>query len=454
MRSALFFLFITSWYLGNAQISENATEIFNRAQELHRPVLLVFSGSDWCPNCMRLKKEILNDPAFLDYAKDNMLLLNADFPQRKELSDKTIQQNEALADKYNPGGAFPHLVLLEPDQSLMATITYSKQSAEALLDQLKLFIDIPVAPLKEYKRRIPAMGSFFEFIIVDAYNREAQAWNIINDCIAEVVRIENLISEWQNESEVSRINENAGIAPVQVPAELYSLIERSIKMGDLTQGAFDITFQGLGQLWRFDGSQAEPPDSSKIALALKLIDYRKIQLLDSNKVYLPEEGMAISFGGIGQGYAVDKIKDMLLEEGIENFVVNSSGDIFAHGNKADGSPWKIGIANPFDKNEIIRWLELDNRAVVTSGDYEKYFEYQGVRYAHIIDPKTGWPTKGIVSCSVISSHTEIADALATSIFVLGKEVGLDLIDQLPNTHCIIIDEDQSIFYSKELKPRK
>jgi thiamine biosynthesis lipoprotein len=228
------------------------------------------------------------------------------------------------------------------------------------------------------------------------------------------------------------------------------LIERSIRIGDLTQGAFDITFQGLGDLWRFDGSQTVPPVDDSIKARLEKIGYKKIQLLDSSKVLLPEKGMAIGFGGIGQGYAVDKVKALLLSRGIQDFVVNSSGDVFAHGQRADGSPWKVGVADPEDKEFIIRWLEVDGKAVVTSGNYEKYFEHDGIRYAHIIDPKTGWPTQGILSVTVISPNTEVADALATALFVLGKDVGIDLVNQLPDTHCIIIDDKKHVSYSRKL----
>jgi thiamine biosynthesis lipoprotein len=147
---------------------------------------------------------------------------------------------------------------------------------------------------------------------------------------------------------------------------------------------------------------------------------------------------------------VDKVCDLLRKKGYEDFVVNSSGDVYASGYRADGKPWKVGVANPFNKKEIIRWLEVKNKAVVTSGNYEKYFEYKGDRFAHIINPKTGWPTRGIVSATVISPFTEIADAFATSVFVLGIDLSLDLINQLPETHCIIIDDKNNVYYSQEL----
>jgi len=433
-----------------AQPIEDASEAFKIAEENNKPVLLVFSGSDWCQPCIRFKKEVLDDSAFLNFAKNKFVILKADFPQRKQLSENIFEQNEALAEKFNPQGYFPRIVLLDQNQSLISTIHYTKQSASEFIFQIESLLSKTV--LREYKKRIPAMGSFFEFTIVDTDKNEAQTWELFAECINEVNRIEMLISEWINTSQVSTINKNAGIKAVQVDAELYQLIKRSIQVGNLTQGAFDITFHALDGLWKFDGSQSEPADSSAIRLAINKVGYQKIQLLDSNRIYLPTKGMSIGFGGIGQGYAVDQVRDLLIKKGVENFVVNSSGDIYASGLRADGSPWKIGIANPFKKEKIIRWFNVDGKAVVTSGNYEKYFEYKGIRYAHIINPKTGWPTQGIVSTTVINPYTEIADALATAIFVLGVDVGLDLVNQLPDTHCIIIDAKKNVYYSQELIP--
>jgi len=443
-------LFISILLSLEGQVYNDGIEAFENAKQNNYPVLLVFSGSDWCQPCIRFKKKVLDDSVFVGFAMDNLVVLNADFPQRIKQTEALVKQNEKLAELYNPQGYFPHIVLLDQNQSLISTIPYTKQSASEFIFQIESLL--PKTVLREYKKRIPAMGSFFEFTIVDTDKNEAQAWESIAECINEVNRIEMLISEWINTSQVSEINKNAGIKAVRVDAELYQLIKRSIQVGNLTQGAFDITFHALDGLWKFDGSQTEPADSSAIKLALNKVGYQRIQLLDSNRIYLPIKGMSIGFGGIGQGYAVDKVRDLLIKKGAENFVVNSSGDIYAFGLRADGSPWKIGIANPVKKEEIIRWFNVDGKAVVTSGNYEKYFEYKGIRYAHIINPKTGWPTQGIVSTTVINPYTEIADALATAIFVLGVDVGLDLVNQLPDTHCIIIDAKKNVYYSQELIP--
>lgn len=433
-----------------AQYFEDATLAFNKAKQEKLNVLLIFSGSDWCRPCIKFKKDVLDDSVFAAFSKDRIVVLKADFPQHKILSDKIIHQNEKLAESYNSEGAFPKILLLDSEKQILATIPYAQQNTAEFISQIKYLLPKPV--LKEYKKRFPAMGSFFEIILVDSVKNEKKDWNYINQCIDEVNRIEELISEWKPDSQVSLINQNAGIKPVTVSEELYRLVQRSIEFGKLTQGAFDITFHALDGLWKFDGSQTKPPDTLSIKKALTKVGYQKIQLLDSSRVFLPEKGMSIGFGGIGQGYAVDRLRNLLHKNGIYNFVVNSSGDIYAQGKRSDGTAWKIGVANPFNKEEIIRWLSVDQKAVVTSGNYEKYFEYKGKRYAHIINPKTGWPTQGIMSATVISPYTEVADALATSIFVLGIDVSLNLVNHLPGTECIIINDKNKVYSSDNLIP--
>jgi len=442
------FLLLTVAGVASAQIIEHADEAFRQAKREKLPLLLVFSGSDWCRPCIAFNKEVLENPDFIAFCRNRVVVLKADFPQHQIQSEEVVKRNEKLAEKYNQEGAFPKILLLDKENQVIATIPYSRQNANDFLEQLQVLL--PGSTLNEYKKRFPAMGSFFEIIVVDSADHEEYVWDHINQCIAEVNRIERLISEWDPASQLSLVNKNAGIKPVVVSEELFQLIKRSIEFGKLTQGAFDVTFHALDGLWIFDGSQTKPPDSLLIRKALTKVGYQKIQLLDSNRVFLPEKGMSIGFGGIGQGYAVDRLRNLLIKNGIRNFVVNSSGDIYANGKRADGSDWKIGVADPFNKEEVNRWLNVDQKAVVTSGNYEKYFEFEGRRYAHIINPKTGWPTQGIMSATVISPYTEVADAMATAIFVLGVQVSLDLVNQLPGTHCIIVDDKKNVYYSHDM----
>ena len=267
----------------------------------------------------------------------------------------------------------------------------------------------------------------------------------------EFIRIEKLISSWDSTSQTSLINKNAGINPVKVDKELYQLIKRSIKISKLTEGAFDITTHCLSKLWRFEGQNTKLPESNDIEAKLSLVDYRNIQLNDTiQSVFLTKEGMSVGFGAIGKGYAVNKAVAVLQKMGIKAGVVNAGGDLRAWGNKPDGSSWKVGIKDPNDAANIYSWLDVQDMAVVTSGDYERYFMYEGIRYAHILNPKSGWPSTGIKSVTVICKDAELADALATSVFVLGKEKGIELINQLNQIEAIIVTDENEFITSLDL----
>jgi len=430
--------------------TNNKKEALRIAQEEGKSILLVFSGSDWCNNCMRLDKEVLQQSSFQAFAKEELVVLHCDFPQRKRLEKAVVQQNEAIAEQYNPEGAFPKVLLLDAAFEPIHEIKYRRQTADQFLQKVQEYLPQKVEP-KEFRKRVPLMGSFFEFVIVST--DEKAAWTAINTCIAEAKRIEQLISEWQPTSEISRVNQAAGKDTVVVSEEVYGLIERGKALGDLTQGAFDMSFLAYYDYWDFSQSTVAFLDSNRVDSLQRLVDYTKIQLLDSNQVFLPE-GMKIGTGGIGQGYAVDKIKALLLGKGFKNFVINSSGDVYARGQRADKTSWRVGVASPLDRDKIVKWLPVENLAVVTSGTSEKNFEYEGKTYGHIINPRTGFPIQGIQSATVLSSHTEIADALATAVLVLGTKVGLHLINQLPDTECIIIDKEQKTHYSDGLQEQK
>jgi FAD:protein FMN transferase len=429
-----------------AQPAGDESEAFAKAKELNRPVFLVFSGSDWCVPCIRFEKEIMSDTSFINYSDENLIVLVADFPQKKKLPPEIISQNDKLAEKYNPKGLFPHLLLLSPDGNVITTFWYDHQTAGEFIGQIKKALPA-TGGLKEFRSSAKLMGCGFEFTIVDSANSE-RGWKLIQESIDEVRRIEYLISEWIDTTEVSRLNANAGKAPVKVCPELYELIRRSIKISELTQGAFDISFAGVGKLWKFDRDKPVMPDSAAVKQALGLVGYNQIILMDSSKVFLPKPGMKIGFGAIGQGYAAEKVKQMLLDKGIASGVVNASGDLAAWGIRPDGSQWKIGIGDPANPAKVLLWLPVKDGAVSTSGNYENYFEINGVRYSHIIDPRTGYPAIGVQSVTVIGPNDELADALATAVFVMGVDTGIDFIQQLPGYYCIIIDDQNKIHYSQ------
>jgi|TARA_R100001460_G_scaffold36245_4_gene69584 thiamine biosynthesis lipoprotein len=294
------------------------------------------------------------------------------------------------------------------------------------------------------------MGSRFEITVIAKNSTEAN--NYIDMAVGEISRIEKLISSWDPASQTSEINRNAGIKPVKVDEELFTLIGRSVEISKLTDGAFDISFASMDKIWKFDGSMTEMPSEEAIKQSVEKVGYQNIILDPENfTVFLKLEGMKIGFGAIGKGYAADKAKILLMERGVDAGIINASGDMNSWGNQPDGEFWKVAITNPMDKNKAFALLPLNENAVVTSGNYEKYVTFNETRYTHIIDPRTGYPATGIISATVFAPKAEIADALATSIFVMGREVGIDFINQLPKIECIIIDEKGEVFTSKNIE---
>ncbi|MAM18429.1 MAG: thiamine biosynthesis protein ApbE [Gramella sp.] len=294
------------------------------------------------------------------------------------------------------------------------------------------------------------MGSRFE-ITVTAENPE-KANQYIDTAVSEIQRIERLISSWDPASQTSEINRNAGIKPVVVDPELYNLISRALKISEITDGAFDISYASMDKIWKFDGSMSSMPSEEAIRNSVSKVGYQNIILdPEDHSVFLKKEGMKIGFGAIGKGYAADKAKDLLRSQGVTAGIINASGDMNTWGTQPNGDTWKVAITNPLNKEHAFALLPLEDRAVVTSGDYEKFVKFNGVRYSHIINPKTGYPATGIISATVFAPKAELADALATSVFVMGIETGIDRINQLPGIDCIIVDTNGKVHTSKNIK---
>jgi thiamine biosynthesis lipoprotein len=300
-----------------------------------------------------------------------------------------------------------------------------------------------------YKEKDILMGCSFEFTVVA--EDEISAGRYIDMARSEIKRIESIISSWDNSSETSMINKNAGIKPIAVSEELFNLIERAIKISKLTNGAFDISYASMDKIWKFDGSMKEMPSPELIKKSITHIDFTNIELdHEKNTVFLKNKGMRIGFGGIGKGYAADKAKELLVKNGVTAGIINASGDLKTWGIQPDGKDWMVAIINPLNKKKVFSWLPVKNGAVVTSGNYENYVTFNGQRYSHIIDPRTGYPSKGILSVTIFTSSAEIADALATSIFVMGVDAGLDLINQLKGIECVIVDANNKIISSNNI----
>ncbi|WP_348771761.1 FAD:protein FMN transferase [Maribacter sp. MMG018] len=306
---------------------------------------------------------------------------------------------------------------------------------------------------QNYLRTLKLMGSRFDITVVA--NDSVTANGYIDDAVAEIKRIEKLISSWDKDSQTSEINKNAGIKPVKVAPELYALIKRAINISKLTDGAFDISYASMDRIWKFDGSITVMPSEEEIKSSVAKVGFQNIVLNDEQRsVFLKLPGMKIGFGAIGKGYAADMAKKLLMDKGVVAGIINASGDMNTWGKQPNGDDWKVAITNPLNKNKVFALLPITNGAVVTSGNYEKYVNFNGKRYSHIIDPRSGYPSSGIISVTVFAPKAELADALATSVFVMGKEIGLDRIDQLPKIECIIIDDKGNISKSKNIEIEK
>ena len=303
-------------------------------------------------------------------------------------------------------------------------------------------------PVREFRREVRLMGSAFEFIVVAAEDRGE---TLLDAGVREVQRLEYLLTEFSETSQTALINRTGGGTPVAVEPEVYALLQRCVTLSKLSQGAFDITAGALKKLYNFKGETLQWPDTSLREKTLQATGFQHIRFFDDCRVALAKTGMRIGFGAVGKGYAADRVRAIWRSEGVQSGVINASGDLTAWGARTDGSPWKVGIADPADPARILLWLPVDGGAVATSGDYEQFFDYCGVRYTHNIDPKTGIPVRGVKSVTVISPSAELSDALATAVFVMGPDAGLHFLKQIPETYGLVIDADNRIYTSKNLK---
>lgn len=294
------------------------------------------------------------------------------------------------------------------------------------------------------------MGNQFEISVVA--DDEAWAFERIEEAIHEIRRIEKLLTTYDEQSETNRINQAAGLGPVQVSLETVQLIQRAIRISDLTQGAFDLTYGSVDKrLWNFDETMTALPDTKTAKRMVRLINYRNI-IVDpqAQTVFLKEKGMRIGFGGIGKGYAAEMAKKVLKAAGVKSGIVNASGDLTVWGVQPNGEAWTIGIVDPNFSNKIFSYLTVTDMAVATSGNYEKFIMVNGVKYSHTINPKTGLPVRGIKSVTIITPNAEIADAMATPVTIMGISAGLDLINQVKNMEAILIDDNDVIYTSKNI----
>jgi len=303
--------------------------------------------------------------------------------------------------------------------------------------------------VKAHHHPVKLMGCGFVLTAVDS--NPQLAWDAIRAAESEIIRIEQLISSWRMDSETSLINQFAGLAPVEVSQELFDLIERSIRVSQLTSGAFDICGTLARYYWNFNGQENEQLSDEKIMELRRLINYREIEMdKDSSTVFLRVKGMKIGFGGIGKGYAAYRAFQVMEHMGIKSGLINASGDLMCWGQPPQGGQWPIQIPNPKDRSRSLMQFSIPYGSIVTSGNYENYTLINGRRYSHIVDPRTGWPITETKNVSVICPNPELGDALAPGLSVLGAEEGLALVNSLKGVECVITEENGELHLSKGL----
>lgn len=272
---------------------------------------------------------------------------------------------------------------------------------------------------------------------------------LVEEVFEEAARIDKLMSTYIEDSRISEINRFAAQEPVVAGDELFTIIRRSLDISVLTLGAFDITYDSVGQ--HYDFRKRQRPDDATIEQERKHIDFRFVKLDQaSGTVRFLEAGVRINLGGIAKGYVVERGVNILRRHGVQNAIVTAGGDSRLLGDRR-GQPWMVGIRDPRNEGQVAISVPLENEAISTSGDYERYFEEGDVRYHHIIQPRTGEPASGVHSATVFGPDAVITDALSTSVFVMGVDQGLRLIATLPDYESIVIDDAGRIYYSDGLQ---
>ena len=283
----------------------------------------------------------------------------------------------------------------------------------------------------------PLMGTVWNIEVVD-HGRATAARIAIDRAYAELTRIDALMSEWKPESPISQVNAAAGQHAVEVPEELRELLQRSLRFSERTEGTFDITWRGMGNIWRFDDA-FQVPTQAAVDAGRARVDYRRIRI-SGNSIYLPA-GFNIGLGGIAKGYAVDRAAAVLKRAGFRDSLVDGGGDVLLSGTRF-GQPWRLGIQDPRGPHgAILGTMAVSDAALVTSGDYERFKIVDGVRYHHIIDPRTGYPADASIAVSVLCKTAEEGVVLAKGVFILGPDRGMALA-RAQNIDALLIDSQQ------------
>ena len=310
------------------------------------------------------------------------------------------------------------------------------------------------APIPLERREHDAMGTVFTLTVADALPPEVLDVAAA-EAFAEIDRIEALISEWQPDSEISRINAAAGKGPVVVSPETFECVSRGLEVSRATGGAFDLTWAAFRGVWKFGPDAPKViPDKAVIDAARARVGWRQVRLDPRTRsIELKRPGMALGMGGIGQGYGVAKASEKLRARGLRRFILDGGGDLYLEGEKAPGIPWTVGVQHPRDRARLTAEVRAANQSIITSGDYERFFELDGRRYHHIIDLRTGYPAQKSVSATVFATDPTLADAFATGCFVLGPKDCLRAARKLKGVKAAVFAPDGRIHASPGVRDR-
>lgn len=309
--------------------------------------------------------------------------------------------------------------------------------------------EVEETPAEPMSRTEIFMGTVVKVTLYDGQSEET-----IDKVFDRVVEIEDLVSINKEGTELDELNNNAGKSSVKLSDTSYEIIEKGVEYSKLAEGGYDLTIGPLVKLWSIGLPEAKVPTEKEIQETTKLIDYSKVQLNPETKeAYLSEEGMLIDLGSIAKGYAADEIVKILKEEGVTQAIVDLGGNIFAMGLKEGNKNWKIGIQNPFDnRGSVVGSVQVTDKSVVTSGIYERFLEKDGVKYHHILNPRTGYPYEtDIVGVSIIADKSIDADALSTLVFTKGIEEGIKFVEKLDGVDAIFINKDNEVYITDGLK---
>lgn len=300
-----------------------------------------------------------------------------------------------------------------------------------------------------YVKEFYSLGTIMTLIVYGKKGKRA-----MDEAMKKIMSIDDEMSVFKDYSEVSKINKNAGGKLLVVSTDTYFVIKKAIEYCYLFKGTFDITIRPIVGLWGIGSDHARVPSQLEIEEKLKLVNYKDVVLDEKNNaVGLKHKNQEMDLGGIAKGYAADQVKNIFLNRGIKSAMINLGGNVFAMGKKLNGDAWKIGIQDPLSpRGEFVGIISVMNKSVVTSGNYERYFNVGGKRLQHIIDPRTGYPSESkIISATIISDSSIDGDGLSTGVYILGLNKALSLIQSLDGIEAIFITQDKKISVTAGMK---